>query len=180
MEDYEQILAMIPFLAHFVPPNGIANMQLERYSPYFIRPEAFGIHNVRPKDHYRQMFPDPKVPVDELVYQFDFDHDDLDNPALVAVRTKVIEAMLRWKADFKPRQLRYYVRSDRVQIVDLRDGEVERTDLRGAQGQLYCFLDEPRAFGQLFARFPDFPEVLLRAVAGAARQAAFGISPGEW
>jgi ribosomal peptide maturation radical SAM protein 1 len=162
-EDYREMLELIPFLTHLLPPNGIANMQLERYSPYFMRPEAFGIRNIRPKPHYRFMFPDPAIDLNALVYQFDFDHDALDRPELFAARQRLIEAILDWKTNFKPNRLAYYFDANGVRVVDRRGKNDELLELRGSQGEIYRELDEPRTFKYLATRFSPGAPSPLRA-----------------
>jgi ribosomal peptide maturation radical SAM protein 1 len=101
VEDYRQMLEIVPYISHLQPPNGVANMQLERYSPYFLNPEKFNMYNVRPNPHYQEMFPDPNVDIEQIIYVFDFDHDELDEPGLVAARRDLALALLRWKTDYK-------------------------------------------------------------------------------
>jgi len=163
IEDYQEMLELIPFIKHLLPPNGVANMQLERYSPYFMRPEQFGIRNVRPKSHYQDMFPDDRVDLRSLVYQFDFDHDDLDRPELVEIRRKLIEAMLRWRADFKQHQLQYTDSDGRIVIRDRRSGQEETIELQGPQAELYRYLEEPHTFRSIATRFPHLSPTLVRA-----------------
>lgn len=47
-QDYEATLALLPFLEHLEPPKGWGKIRIDRYSPYFDRPEEHGIRNVRP------------------------------------------------------------------------------------------------------------------------------------
>jgi len=161
-EDYEEMLELMPFIKHLLPPYGIANMQLERYSPYFMRPEEFGIKNVRPKAHYYQMFPEVGIDLPSLVYQFDFDHDELDRPALVESRRKFIEAVLEWQANFKPHQLDYTVSENKLLIFDARNGREQCRALHGLQGEIYRWMEEPRSFRSLCSRFPDLSTTVLR------------------
>jgi len=162
VEDYEQMLALLPFIRHLLPPNGVANMQLERYSPYFMRPEEFGIRNVRPKAHYRDMFPDERVDLSTLVYQFDFDHDELDRPDLVDARRDLIEAILAWRTQFKPRALSYLRTGETGVVVDRRGDAEESIHLPPLQARLYSWLDEPRTFDRTCAEHREAPPALLR------------------
>jgi ribosomal peptide maturation radical SAM protein 1 len=162
IEDYDQMLALIPYIRHLLPPNGVANMQLERYSPYFAKPEKYGIRNVRPKAHYRDMFPDGRVDISALVYQFDFDHDELDHPDLVDARRKFIKAIMDWRTGFKARALIYRTNGLTGVIVDRRDEKDERIHLPLLQARLYAWLDEPRTFERACAEYSEVPRAVLR------------------
>src|SRR5262249_40617439 len=51
--DYEETLRLIPVLRHLNPPAGVGQFTVDRFSPYFDRPEWYGISNLRPIDaHY--------------------------------------------------------------------------------------------------------------------------------
>lgn len=163
LEDYQEMTELLPYLKHLQPPLGIANMQLERYSPYFLRPETFGLKNIRPQPHYKEMFPDPQVDVDELVYQFDFDHDELDAPNLAAARKRFTLAVLDWKSNYREHQLEYYLRSDSVVILDRRNGDEQITELSGNAARIFLFLDKGQSFNAIAKEFTEIANLALRA-----------------
>lgn len=166
VEDYREMTALIPFISHLHPPNGIANVQLERFSPYFLRPADYGIRNVRPKPLYREMFPDERVELEPLVYQFDFDHDDLDAPELVASRREFAEEVGKWQASFRPHRLVYFLGDKEVLILDSRGGTEVRRRLTGLAAALFLYLDQDRPFTRIVGQFADHTEGELRAVLG--------------
>lgn len=68
--DYEPVLEQLPALAHLQPPGGSTRILLERYSPYFERPElGFGFR--QPASLYQHVYDLPRSELDDLVYQFD-------------------------------------------------------------------------------------------------------------
>jgi ribosomal peptide maturation radical SAM protein 1 len=162
--DYRAMIELIPFISHLQPPNGIANMQLERFSPYFLRPAQFGIRNVRPKPHYREMFPDERVDLDELVYQFDYDHDDLDAPELVTTRRELMVALGEWQASYQPHRLTYFVLGTDVLLVDRRGPREVSHRLRDLAAALFLFIDQGKPFSRIQAQFAAQPETALRAL----------------
>ena len=163
VEDYRRMTEMLPFITHIQPPLGVANMQLERYSPYFLQPEKFGMTNVRPQPHYKDMFPDPSVNTEQLVYCFDFDHEELDAPDLVAARREFAMAVFDWQATWKQRQLDYYDRDGSVVILDRRGGGHKRYKLEGFQCEVFRFIDYARPFMAIRRAFPDVAPAALRA-----------------
>ncbi|MCC6994173.1 MAG: RiPP maturation radical SAM C-methyltransferase [Deltaproteobacteria bacterium] len=164
VEDYQEMTALIPFISHLHPPSAIANMQLERFSPYFMRPAAFGIRNVRPKAHYQEMFPDPSIDLESLVYQFDYDHDDVDAPELMAARQETMRAMQAWQTSFTPHRLVYFVLGADLVVVDSRAGSESKHRLRGLEAELFRYLDSPRTFALIEKQFPGHGAAELRSL----------------
>ena len=68
-ESYERTAALIPHLVHLQPPNGVGRVRADRFSPYFERPEAFGIE-IEPLPAYRHIFPFDDAVVRSLAYHF--------------------------------------------------------------------------------------------------------------
>jgi len=162
-EDYRQMIELLPYISHLQPPNGIGNMQLQRYSPYFLQPDKFEMRNVRPHAHYRVMFPDPAVLVEDIVYEFDFDHAELDAPDLVAARSAFTRAILNWKVGYKAGLLSYRMQGGDVVITDLRGGAEEVRRLRGAQAEIFLYLDQAHTFTALTGKFPQLAPMVLRS-----------------
>lgn len=163
-EDYRRMTAMLPFITHIQPPHGIANMQLERYSPYFLRPEEYGMTNVRPQPHYQDMFPDPSVDTEQLVYCFDYDHEELDAPELIAARREFTLAIFDWQATWKNHQLDYFEWEGGLLILDKRGGGNKRHRLEGFQCDVFRFIDCARPFKAIERAFPDIASAALRAL----------------
>ncbi|MCC6994140.1 MAG: RiPP maturation radical SAM C-methyltransferase [Deltaproteobacteria bacterium] len=164
VRDYKEMTALIPLLRHLQPPSAIANVQLQRFSPYHLRPAEFGIRNVRPKAYYHQMFPDPKVDLDNLVYQFDYDHDEVDAPELVAARQELLDAITEWQKGFKlPYRLVYFVTGADLVVVDARDSTERRVRLSGLPAELFRYLDQGRSFAAISKQFPGSSEGELRS-----------------
>lgn len=163
VEDYHQMTEMLPYIKHLIPPHGIGNMQLQRYSPYFLQPEKFKLGNVRPHPHYDVMFPDPEVDVEQIVYEFDFDNAELDQPDLVAARRDFAIGLLEWKRDYKMHTLNYYIEEGDVVIVDRRDGGEERVRLSGRQAIIFSHIDQAHSFSEIAGRFQEIAPPVLRA-----------------
>jgi len=67
-KDYLEMIKIIPYIFHLVPPTKINPIALQRYSPIFNSPENFGISDVKPLDNYYHLFPDKTVFTDMAVY----------------------------------------------------------------------------------------------------------------
>jgi ribosomal peptide maturation radical SAM protein 1 len=155
---YRAMLELVPFLTHLPHPQAVVTMLLERFSPYFSNPEAYGIVNVRPKPFYKVVF---GAEVDRrLAYQFDYDHPMFsDETHLAAVRT-LVGHLRNWQTSYRPDTLFYVEDVTHVDIVDTRDTPT-RTTLTGPAVALFRFLDQHRTRAAIERAFPDLaPEVL--------------------
>jgi len=92
---YKKMLEMIPSLHHLQPPKGPCRIIIDRFSPFFTRPQNYGIQNVRPKPYYENAFPD-HADLPKLAYHFDGDFEsECDrHPDLMAA---LKEAILLWR-----------------------------------------------------------------------------------
>jgi ribosomal peptide maturation radical SAM protein 1 len=71
-QSYDNMVEMIPKLHHLRPPAGSGRFQLHRFSPYFDRPEQYGIRWTGAHPTFQHAFPIAKEDLDELVYLHDF------------------------------------------------------------------------------------------------------------
>ena len=82
--DYEQMLGFLPLLRHLQPPYGIFPVSIDRFSPFFDRPEDFGITDIRPASTYYLMLPE-SADARKVAYEFDanFHSESLQTPSLI-------------------------------------------------------------------------------------------------
>lgn len=71
---YREMLELLPLLEHLEPPTGVSQIRLDRFSPFFADPQAFGISRVRPARAYFYVYPFARTELMELAYHFEFDH----------------------------------------------------------------------------------------------------------
>jgi hypothetical protein len=71
---------------HLQPPCAITKARADRFSPYFKRPELYGIQ-VTPGEAYEHIFPFGKSQVERLAY-----HYDISSPAIDCAPTYTREA----------------------------------------------------------------------------------------
>lgn len=55
--DYDEMLALLPSIAHLQAPGACGPIRMDRFSPYFNEPESFGLTRVRPLPVYRFLYP---------------------------------------------------------------------------------------------------------------------------
>ena len=73
--DYEAITAMLPRIRHLQLPGACGPIRLDRFSPYFQRPEQFGIKDVRPMPVYRFLYPIEGLRHERIAYYFHFSYE---------------------------------------------------------------------------------------------------------
>ncbi len=83
-QDYEEILALLPLIGHLQLAGACGPIRLDRFSPYFQQPHAFGLTNVQPIAPYRFLYPVEGMRVDEVAYYFDFAYRPGFEPSTLA------------------------------------------------------------------------------------------------
>src|SRR5690349_6012680 len=66
---YEKYINDLPLLVHLFPPSGVYPVRFDRYSPYFVKAEEYGL-DLHPLDYYPLIYPFPEDAIDNLAYYF--------------------------------------------------------------------------------------------------------------
>jgi ribosomal peptide maturation radical SAM protein 1 len=95
---YEETLELMPFVHHLQPPVSPCPVVIDRFSPYFERPEHYGVRDVRPFGFYRGVYGED-VPLAKLAYHFEGTYASVtrDQPALVK---QLAEGVAEWRRRF--------------------------------------------------------------------------------
>jgi len=75
-DQYRGIAGIIPKLRHLQPPSAFIRARADRFSPYFYRPEKYGV-TLEPAPAYRFIYPFDDDSVRRLAYHFDMRSDQL-------------------------------------------------------------------------------------------------------
>ncbi|MGX1850090.1 RiPP maturation radical SAM C-methyltransferase [Streptomyces sp. NPDC055299] len=155
--DYEPVIAQIPALEHLNPPVDLsARIAIERFSPYFNRPEL-GFTGLRPEEHYRFTYDLPESELLDLAYVFEAPERGITEPTVTALN----EALGAWKKHHADARLTHADLGDRIVLVSRRRafdwGARELTD--PLETAAFRLLDQPHAPAaltrKLAARLPD-------------------------
>ena len=148
--EYLEMARIIPFLTHLKPPTGCAKLRVDRFSPYFARPEEFGLERVRPLKVYSFLYPFETETLAKLAYYFEFDHPQADSAEEYARPT--IEKVKAWQSARSRGSLKGIFRNDSLEIVDNRKrGKKLTTVLQEPLSTAYIFCDQSRAFPEIKA-----------------------------
>lgn len=166
--EYRNMAELVCLLTHLQPPATCSPVRLDRFSPFFIRAEEFGLHRVRPSAAYYYVFPLGRAQLSKLAYFFDFDYVDGRQPLNYA--SGVSRAVESWHksrtaAEQRPR-LDAVVSSDEITIADTRTAAVSPVHrLSGTTAQIYASCDSVQGMVKLIQLFPpDRQQEAVRSV----------------
>ncbi|MFK8844219.1 RiPP maturation radical SAM C-methyltransferase [Streptomyces sp. Ac-502] len=116
-EDYDEISDQVPALHHLTPPFNATRIKVERFSPYFDRPEL-GFDQLRPASHYHHIYDLPDSELADLVYLFDSPKRGISPSCLDRLK----RAVSGWKDAYVHCRLTHCDLGDRIVLVDTRPG----------------------------------------------------------
>ncbi|MDX2939682.1 RiPP maturation radical SAM C-methyltransferase [Streptomyces ipomoeae] len=98
----EEQLRLIPFITHLAPPSTVSKVRVDRYSPYFEKPDEFGIALSGPEPKYRFVHSGrPAAERTELAYSFDHvelvGRSDRTAEEMLALRRRLGARVGLWK-----------------------------------------------------------------------------------
>lgn len=144
---YERMLRFLGRLRHLAPPSGLGRFQLHRFSPYFDRPEHYGLRRTGAHPLYRYVFPVAQDDLDDLVYLHDYELDTTtaSDEQLDLVR----QAVTSWWRDFTKGARLSFTRQPggSGRIHDGRDParQARIHELSPEEADLYAYLDTARS-----------------------------------
>jgi len=150
-EHYRKQLDVIERVRFLDPPSGWGPVRLDRFSPYFDNPEAYGITGIRPMAPYRFLYRLPDEDLMQIASYFDFDYADGRDPWAYA--GPVVDAVLQW------------MRSERrggIWLIRGPSGEVTIVDDRPGSPRRRAILHDWKASAYLGCDAARKPAALLR------------------
>ncbi|WP_076827250.1 RiPP maturation radical SAM C-methyltransferase [Frankia sp. CcI49] len=147
--DYTSVLGQLPALHHLDPPAGSMRICIERFSPYFDRPEL-GFPDRRPAAQYREIYRLPDDDLADLAYLFTAPPRGI-GADLAATLGAAVE---RWRAEHPHSRLTYHDFGDRIMLINSRPAyDWTVLDLTTpAELGLFRALDQPRGAAALARR----------------------------
>ncbi|MER5432463.1 RiPP maturation radical SAM C-methyltransferase [Streptomyces sp. NPDC002588] len=116
-EDYDSVIRQLPALQHLTPPDGATRIAIERFSPYFNRPEL-GFGDLRPAAHYAVIYDLPERDLHDMAYVFDAAHQGIS--AVFAERLQ--KAVDTWRGSYAHGRLTQCDLGDSVVLANTRPG----------------------------------------------------------
>jgi len=155
---YREMMDLLPSLTHLDPPQVVARVILQRFSPYFADPERWGIAGFSPKRLYTHIYPENRINLRDLAYHFSFTlREEGENPANYI--GPVARAIQRWKDTALLRFIHFTFRKGPgfVLLKDNRplgqppDSEERTAVLDGLSGRVFEFCDSIRTLSEIVA-----------------------------
>lgn len=163
--DYAPILTQIAALTHLECPHGCAGITIERFSPYFNKPEL-GFERILPGSFYDLLY---ELPIEEKFdIAFIFDSDELGLSAVAPDLVVALnEAVDDWRVTFGSVRLVIWDEGDQLVLSNTRPGFTWSTMVINdpVEMRLYRLLAEPRLVKKLVAELTgELAENKLRLV----------------
>jgi ribosomal peptide maturation radical SAM protein 1 len=121
--DYEQTLNLLPLMHHLPPPGPPLHLIIDRFSPYFDHPEAYGVRNITPFGSYAAVYP-PGADLEKLAYHFVADYECASHQhpdAMQRLSQEITVWQKRWSSDGASAPVLHVIRSgDRYLLFDTR------------------------------------------------------------
>jgi len=156
-EDYRIQTELIRPLVHLQPPIGVGDLYLERFSPYFTRPEDYGIRIQGPGEAYLYVYDSPEIDTMKIAYDFEFENGNRIDPRRVQALRETVD---RWRGRFESDSPPFFIFSRSSKFVTLYDGRPEagpqkmRFESVPAAVITYCN-DKPKTAEQIHAHIAE-------------------------
>ncbi|MEV5142413.1 RiPP maturation radical SAM C-methyltransferase [Streptomyces syringium] len=95
----EEQLRLIPFITHLAPPSTVSKVRVDRYSPYFEKPDDFGIALLGPEKKYQYIHSGQGVDRSALAYSFEHEQTvrQADDAEMLSLRRRLGARVGLWK-----------------------------------------------------------------------------------
>ncbi len=118
-EDYQRQIALIPSLFHLQPPESTGKLWLERFSPYFMRPEEYGVRITGPGAAYEYVYDARNVDLNAIAYDFEYEIAWKVDPALYEQLTGLVQ---EWRARYVSQDRPFLFYAKAMSYVTVYDG----------------------------------------------------------
>jgi len=144
---YDDMLAWMPAIHHLPPPD-VVRFSLQRFSPYFDNPEAFGIEILGPLPATRYIWDLPESEILALSYDVDFRFPS--QAGVARTGTVLREAADEWRRRCGPLTVEW--RGTGAEIRDRRNAGDRRFMLDPGEAALLSAAEAPVAPERIFAK----------------------------
>jgi ribosomal peptide maturation radical SAM protein 1 len=144
-EEYKKLPGLIDKIRHLTPPGSVAQIRLDRFSPYFNNYKENGLTNVRAMWPYKYIYSAfEKSALNRVAYHFDYDYQEPRNPQEYTKQMR--RAVSKWARRHAEFDLFYIDNNSELIIFDMRkDKEISTFVLKNEKRQLYLSLDSVKS-----------------------------------
>ena len=133
---YKKYLKDLPLLTHLPPPTGSFPVRFDRYSPYFMKANEYGL-DLHPVDYYELSYPMSAESLANLAYYFEDRNLGARYMSVMIkwidqIRVKVNHWITRWHAVDQLLPAKLYFKENSNVVYDSRSGRVVEHDVQAA------------------------------------------------
>lgn len=131
--NYEETIHVAERILHLQPPTGMGGLSIDRFSPYHMQPEKFGLTNVRPLEIYERIFPGGDLY--KIAYHFRADYASAfrRKPSLPARIDALVNDWIKAWQKTAPMLTVFTVQETRFLVIDTRPGVTDGVGLVDAE-----------------------------------------------
>ena len=180
-EDYSQQIELVKQLSHLPPPECVGDLWLERFSPYYTRPEEYGVTITGPGEAYPYVYDSENIDLFKIAYDFEFTTKNEIEPSLKKELTEIVQ---NWKARHQSDDLPYLFFTKSMNFVTVYDdrsiGNPNKNRFEGAPASIIVFCNEsPKTMVQIEKHIRELNMEEGAAEKGVLQLERMGILYGE-
>lgn len=151
-DDYAGQDALVRAIAHLPPPDGWGPVRFDRFSPYFTKPDSFGLRDLRPYPAYEFVYRGVEESSRKnMAYFFEAEFDGKDR--IKEYTAPLVDALKDWTTRGETYALFSMEVGPRLQVFDLRPGATSFVvTLEGLTRAVYEACDRISSRGRLAER----------------------------
>lgn len=161
---FEKYHEDIPKLLHLPPPSGCFPVRFDRFSPYFMQADHYGL-DLKAYDFYKDVYPFDEAAISDMAYYFqnrDYGADFTRGMIrwIGKLQSGVAQWNTRWDNDENAvfPELFMEKRGAEHWIYDSRSGKVNRYQLDRVSVRALEILEKPKALSSLASGMKDIPD----------------------
>ena len=156
---YRKYVEDLPLLTHLYPPTGVYPVRFDRYSPYFMKANEYGL-DLHPLDYYSLIYPFPGEALKNLAYYFadvniGAEYAQTVSEWIGALREKVDFWHKSWKGHHDHAVLLLYKDGDQHMIRDSRSGELKEYPISAVSARILNLMAETKRIGDVNKEFTN-------------------------
>ena len=149
--DYRNQIEILKSLFHLQPPIGVGDLWLERFSPYFSRPEEYGVTITGASEAYSYVYDSSKIDLMKIAYDFEYNTENRLNPSLTEELRQIVS---NWKHRHQSDQIPFLFFTKSLNFVTVYDGRDAKESFKmrfeGSSAWVILFCNEkPRTLEQI-------------------------------
>ena len=150
-EDYRQQIQLIKLLSHLPPPECVGDLWLERFSPYYTRPEEYGVTITGPGEAYPYVYDSEDIDLLRIAYDFEF---TTQNEVELTLKRQLTETVQNWQSRHQSNDLPYLFFTKSMNFVTVYDdrsiGNPNKNRFEGVPAWIIVFCNEsPKNMDQI-------------------------------